>query len=73
MCCAEQPVSRGSRLPQNNVAPAKILHLPKLKKRIVPDMLSVADRWSAGKRFEDAALLRQYIGAKYGKMATQPG
>ena len=63
---------RGSRLPENNRVPAKILHLPILKKTIVPDMLSVAQRWNKEKRLEDAAFLHDYITMRYPNVIRRP-
>jgi hypothetical protein len=58
---------RGSRLPQNNRVPPKILHLPMLKKTIAPDLLSVVERWKKEKRLEEAASLYHYAETKQAK------
>jgi hypothetical protein len=64
---------RGSRLPQNNRVPPRILHLPLLKKTIVPDLLAVVDRWKKEKRHEDAASLYDYVRTTYPNAMARPG
>jgi hypothetical protein len=55
---------RGSKLPENNQEPVKILHLPELRQSIPSDLLAVANSWRSAGKTEAESLVR-YITSLY--------
>lgn len=57
--------NRGSRQPEKNRVPVKILHAPALKGLTHADILEVAFRWKRAGRAAQAKTLYNYIDSKY--------
>lgn len=61
---------RGSRLPENNRAPVRILHSPALKILVHADLLAAAFYWSRLNRRDQSKVIYSYVATKYAESSA---